>query len=394
MSLFSRGRPTALGSGESPFARHRKALLAVDLQDLSFWRRAAPALVAIVLVSVADYFTGADRYLAPLMVVVPAIAAMLLRPPELLGVCSLGFFALLALSYHDKVMNAGDARFLVGGILSYASLTIFSAFVARWRMRRTAAFMAVRSVAEAAQRALLRQPGPVVGPLRLAVRYCSAADEARIGGDLYSVLDTPHGTRVLVGDVRGKGLDAVQTAAIVLGAFREAAYDEAELTAVADRIEVSVERHVPDGEFTTALFAEFRNPGKVELLYYGHVPPIQVSTDGAVTVLEVADPWVPLGLARLAKGVPSSVQVPFGDDDVLVLCTDGVVEARNHSSGEFYPLAERVGPLVREAVGSLAELDAGVARVYADLLLHTGGRLDDDALLMLITRADHEHVRP
>jgi len=376
-----------MAAGLSP-ARRRRALLATDLQDLSWRRRAAPALLAILVVSLADFVSGQDRYLAPLMVVVPSIAALTLRPVELLQVCLLGLLALLGLSHYDQMDSLHDGRFLFGALLSYVALTLFSAWVARLRMHRAAAFAAVSSVAEAAQRALLHRPGPSVGPLRLAVRYVSAADAARIGGDLYSVLDTPHGTRVLVGDVRGKGLGAVQTAAVVLGAFREAAYDENGLRAVAARIEASVERHVPDGEFTTALFAEFRQPGVVELLHYGHVPPIQVTGDGRVTVLEALDPWVPLGLGSLASGQPQSLELPFGADDVLVLCTDGVVEARHHRSGEFYPLAERAGPLVRGAARSAADLETAVGRLYADLLAHTGGELGDDALLLLISRTD------
>ncbi len=323
--------PSAPRAGGLSPTRRERAILATDLQDLPWWRRAAPALLAILVISLADLMSGRDRYLAPLMVVVPSIAALTLRPVELLLVCLLGLVTLFGLSRYDQVADLHDGRFLFGAMLSYTALTLFSAGVARLRMRRAAAFAAVSSVAEAAQRALLSHPGPSVGPLRLAVRYVSAADAARIGGDLYSVLDTPHGTRVLVGDVRGKGLGAVQTAAVVLGAFREAAYDEKGLYALADRIEASVERHVPDGEFTTALFAEFRRPGSVELLHYGHVPPIHVTREGTVTVLEAPDPWVPLGLGRLASGRPQSMELPFGADDVLVLCTDGVVCIRDRS---------------------------------------------------------------
>lgn len=377
--------PTAAGL---PPGRRRGALLAFDLQDVPFWRRASPALIAIVLVGLADLLSGKDRYLAPLMTVVPTIAALTLRPLELLLVCSLGFFTVFGLSHYDEVDNVNDERFLYGAIVSYLLLTVFSAWVAKLRMRRAEAFAAVSSVAEAAQRALLRLPGPVVGPLHLAVRYVSAADASRIGGDLYSVLETPHGTRVAVGDVRGKGLGAVQTAAVVLGAFREAAYDESGLRGVAARIEASVERHVPDGEFTTALFAEFRTPGVMELLQYGHVAPIRVGPDGRAHVLDAPDPWVPLGLGKLAAGEPTSWNQPFGEEDVLVLCTDGVIEAKHRKSGGFYPLAERVGPLVRGAARSSAELEAAVGRVYADLLEHTGGELRDDALLLLISRTD------
>ncbi|MFG3053629.1 PP2C family protein-serine/threonine phosphatase [Kitasatospora sp. NPDC048239] len=377
-----------------PEGKRRGALLAADLQDVPFWRRAAPAGISIMAVALADLISGKDRYLAPLMIVVPTIAALTLKPLELLLVCSFGLFAVFGLSHFDQVDTVNDERFLYGAMLSYLLLTVFSAWVAKIRMRRAAAFAAVSSVAEAAQRALLRLPGPVVGPLHLAVRYVSAADASRIGGDLYSVLETPHGTRVVVGDVRGKGLGAVQTAAVVLGAFREAAYDEGGLRGVARRVEASVERHAPDGEFTTALFAEFRTPEVMELLQYGHVPPIRVEPDGGVHVLHAPDPWVPLGLGRLAVGEPTTWGQPFGDQDVLVLCTDGVIEARHRRNGEFYPLAERVGPLVRDAARSSAELEAAVGRVYADLLEHAGGELGDDALLLLITRTDRLQGAP
>jgi sigma-B regulation protein RsbU (phosphoserine phosphatase) len=50
--------------------------------------------------------------------------------------------------------------------------------------------------------------------------YHSAAEQAAVGGDLYEVLDSPWGVRLLVGDVRGKGLDAVRLANRVLGCFR------------------------------------------------------------------------------------------------------------------------------------------------------------------------------
>ncbi|MGF1429778.1 PP2C family protein-serine/threonine phosphatase [Kitasatospora sp. LaBMicrA B282] len=379
-------RPLASAVQGLPRTRRRRALAAVDLRDLSWQRRATPALLAIVGVTVADLATGKERYLAPLMTVVPSIAALTLSAVGVLAVCSVGLVALIGLNRYDEVTAAQDQRFLFGSMITYAALTLFSAYVAELRMRRAASFAAVSSVAEAAQRALLRRPGPEVGPLRLAVRYASAADEARIGGDLYSVLDTPHGTRAVVGDVRGKGLDAVQTAAVVLGAFREAAYDEPGLRGVAARIEASVERHAPDGEFTTALFVEVRAGEAVELLQYGHVPPLRVAPDGSVTVLDSPDPWVPLGLGRLATGRPQSWQQPFGAGDVLVLCTDGVVEARGHGTGEFYPLEHRAGPLVAGAGGTVAELEAAVGRLYADLLGHTGGELDDDALLLLVSR--------
>ncbi|MFD0385260.1 PP2C family protein-serine/threonine phosphatase [Streptomyces stramineus] len=109
-----------------------------------------------------------------------------------------------------------------------------------------------RSVAEAAQRTLLRPPPERIGPLRTAVRYLAAAAEARVGGDLYEALATPFGTRLLIGDVRGKGLAAIETAADVLGTFREAAQVEPDLAVVARRLDAAVVRRRPGEEFVTA----------------------------------------------------------------------------------------------------------------------------------------------
>jgi serine phosphatase RsbU (regulator of sigma subunit) len=222
-----------------------------------------------------------------------------------------------------------------------------------------------------------------------------------IGGDLYGVLDTPYGVRAIIGDVRGKGLVAVHTAAVVLGAFREAAYDEKDLVGVALRLETSVLRHVPSGEFTTALLVGFREADTVELVHCGHVPPLRISPDGTVEVLEPPDPWLPLGLSHLADGLPTPWCVPFHQGDVLLLCTDGVVEARPRAQGRglgrsrgpaplgagadgvFYPLAQRAPGLVTAAG---ADLEGAVARVYADLVRHAGGALRDDAALLLLAR--------
>ena len=69
----------------------------------------------------------------------------------------------------------------------------------------------VTLVAEVVQRAILAPPPPRAGPVALSARYLSAAKEAQVGGDLYEVVRGPSSVRLLVGDVRGKGLSAVRT---------------------------------------------------------------------------------------------------------------------------------------------------------------------------------------
>ena len=370
--------PGALAPAPSLRLRDDAALL-----QAPFRVRVLMPLAAIIAVPVIDIVAGRDTYLASLMSVVPPLAALTLFPLELVLVSGVGLMLLTALSRYDGLDQPHDLRLFYGTLVAYAALTAAGAVISRLRVDRTRHLVAVSTVAEAAQRALLRPPGPHVGGIRLAARYVSAADSAQIGGDLYAVLDTPYGVRAIIGDVRGKGLGAVQASAVVLGAFREAAYDEPELAGISRRLETSVSRHVPAGEFTTALLIGLGDDETAELLHRGHVPPLRIAADGTAQVLDAPDPWVPLGLASMADGAPVPWTVPFGAGDVLLLCTDGVVEARGRVDGAFYPLTERAPALV---AGCADTLETAVARVYADLLRHTGGELRDDAVLLLLAR--------
>jgi hypothetical protein len=342
-------------------------------------------LVAMAFICSLDVMLSRDRYITPVLVVAPALAALTTTWRRTLVVGAIGLLARLALAPHDGVLGAAGRPLFAGQMIGYVLVSLFSAYIS-WRAETgRRAFAVVTSVAEAAQLALLRPPGPQVGDIRLAIRYVSAQHAAQIGGDLYAVLDTPYGVRALVADVRGKGLDAVHTAGVALGAFREAAYDEELLTRVAERVDASVTRHLDEGEFATALFLEFREPGTLELLHYGHVAALRVGADGKVAVLDPPDPWLPLGLSSYAEGAPKTWTESFGPDDVLVLHTDGVIEARGAVDGSsFYPLLDRVGSLVAD---SAPDLEAAVGQIYADLLLHTGGTLCDDALLLLLAHS-------
>ena len=97
--------------------------------------------------------------------------------------------------------------------------TGIAAVVALIRERQAERIAELSKLATVAQQAVLRPLGPQVGTLAVAGRYISATAAADIGGDLYEALDTPYGVRMIIGDVRGKGLDAVRLASIVLGSL-------------------------------------------------------------------------------------------------------------------------------------------------------------------------------
>ena len=198
---------------------------------------------------------------------------------------------------------------------------------------------------------MLRPLPEQLGPLKLGVVYLAAAAEARVGGDLYEVTYTEnHGIRLIIGDVRGKGLGAVEVAADIIGRFREVAHGVGTLNEVAHRLDAGLSRRWGQyEEFVTALLAEIDpDRGKLTILNCGHPPPILISPADGVTVLEVRAPAPPLGLITLGSDAGAKQVYTFKPNDQLLLYTDGVTEARD-ASREFYPLDERVRALAPQA---------------------------------------------
>ncbi|MET9830315.1 PP2C family protein-serine/threonine phosphatase [Streptomyces sp. NPDC006385] len=330
-----------------------------------------PILIVSGIVLV-DLIGGSGMTWLPLLAAGPALAATTNGPRGVLCVGLLAAAVGAVLGVRDGAANSELAVVLA----ALMAVTLASCLASALRGRRERVLAAVRSVAEAAQHALLQPVPATVGPFRVAVRYSAAAAEARIGGDLYALVSTPYGVRLIVGDVRGKGLPAVGTAALVLGVFREAAYDEPDLLTVVARIERSLARNLGSDDFVTAVVAGQPRPGELEVVNCGHAPPLLVR-DRVVVPVEPDRPAPPLGLRTLSGESPALQVLPFADGDQLLLYTDGVTEARNHAR-EFYPLAEG---LARHTCDEPART---VTALHDELLAHVGGRLHDDAALLLL----------
>ncbi|MCQ4079400.1 serine/threonine-protein phosphatase [Streptomyces sp. RB6PN25] len=281
-------------------------------------------------------------------------------------------------------------RHYVATYISTAMVGVLGTILATHRRRRERTLATVRSVAETAQRVLLRPVPHHLGHVIIETLYLSAAAEARIGGDLYEALSTARGVRLLIGDVRGKGLLAVESAAAMLSAFREAAFDEPDLPGVARRLETSMSRRAAqlpgsDERFITAVLAEIPDDEPVvRIVNCGHPPPLLIHRD-QVSELVPTDPSPPLNLGMLV-GNDYHVDIkPFRVGDQLLLYTDGVTETRDRT-GAFYPLTQRIrtwaGLPPRELLDSL----------HRDLLAYSNATLDDDTAALAAYRLpDEDH---
>ncbi|WP_406432485.1 PP2C family protein-serine/threonine phosphatase [Streptomyces sp. NBC_01589] len=266
-------------------------------------------------------------------------------------------------------------------------VTVAAVYASHVRQEREHIMADLRSVAEAAQRALVRPLRSRLGSTRMATMYLAAAAEARIGGDFYEAQRTPYGVRIMIGDVRGKGLPAVEAAAVMMGAFREAVHDASDLPALAARLETSIRRYAAQAQasdveerFATGLLAEMPENGTaLRLLSCGHPPPLLLS-GGTVRELEATASSPPFNLAALLHDEYQVDIAPFGAGDSLVLYTDGVSEARNRDDVFYYPVAERIGTFATAVPGELVD------RLGADLLAYACDELNDDAAALVIRR--------
>ncbi|MFI6931951.1 PP2C family protein-serine/threonine phosphatase [Streptomyces sp. NPDC050287] len=333
-----------------------------------------PVLIVSAVV-LAALVGGAGTIWLPLLAAGPALAATTNGPR---GVLCVGLLA-AGLGVLFGIRDGVPECELAATLSAVVAVTLASGLASALRCRRERVLAAVRSVAETAQHALLTPVPATVGPFQAAVRYSAAAAEARIGGDLYALIPTPYGVRLIVGDVRGKGLPAVGTAALVLGVFREAAHDEPDLLAVVERIERSLARNLGPDDFVTAVVAGYPQTGRLEMVNCGHAPPLLVRERGDVVAVEPTHPTPPLGLRALSGQTPDLQVLPFTDGDQLLLYTDGVTEARDRCRA-FYPLLDGLARHVTE------EPEHTLTALHDELLAHVGGRLHDDAALLLIRK--------
>ncbi|MFD3339815.1 PP2C family protein-serine/threonine phosphatase [Streptomyces anthocyanicus] len=355
-------------------------------------------LLMLVGIAVADVTTNVFQIIA-WTVLVPGVAA------AICGVWSTAVFAVLSTAVYMMADLVWKHREETGmaGLLLVALGGVVAVGVAAVRVGGERRMLHMRDIAETTRRTVLR-PLPVgFGGLDHAAVYLSADSEARVGGDFYDIQPGPHGTRVLVGDVQGKGLGAVETAAALLGTFREAGYHEADLATVAERLETRMVRHREhtaalgraDGDrFATAVLIGFP-PGPpdaadiadaVDCVVFGHEPPMAVGPRG-VRLLPVVG-GLPLGMAELAptgrSGTPPVHRLHLAEDETLLLVTDGVTEARD-PAGVFYRPADDIALALAADPGSAVPARL-VSLVRDGTLRHCRGRVADDTTVFAVRR--------
>ncbi len=326
------------------------------------------AILVLVTVGAIELANGPGGSVIGWLAIAPFLAASFAPGREVIAVgaaaitMTVGFEVL-----NSSGFNEGSAARVVGMVLAGCGAVAVSVV----RQRQSRRFAELARLAHVAQEAVLRPISPRVGRFAVAGSYVSASEAADIGGDLYEALDTPYGVRVIVGDVRGKGIDAVRLASIVLGSYRHAAFERADLSAIVADLDRAVARSVGDEDFVTAVLVEERG-GTLTVVNCGHPAPLLLRR-GRVTELEPTKKAPPLGFSPVVS--PRVERLEPGDR--LLLYTDGLGEARR--AGEFFPTQERAWALLGHGT-----VEHGLASLESALDAWVRGQFDDDIALLLL----------
>ena len=235
-----------------------------------------------------------------------------------------------------------------------------------------------RHIAETLQQALIAEELPALEGLELAALYQAAAG-SQVGGDFYSAWPIDGGRlAMLVGDVSGKGVEAAGMTAMVRYMAEALSQHGDEPAPIVTELNALLHTRLPDGSIVTLVLAVLDPAaGTLQWCSAGHPPPVLIDAAGNQTLLE--EPGPPCGAFEGASF--SGHRAAFREGDVLVLYTDGIIEARRQGR-EFGE--EGLRNALRDAAG---EGPAQLARsVYAAARTWSGGRLTDDVAIAVARR--------
>jgi serine phosphatase RsbU (regulator of sigma subunit) len=208
-----------------------------------------------------------------------------------------------------------------------------------------------------------------------------------VGGDYYDVLPTQHGCWIGIGDVAGHGLRSglvmmmLQSVVSALVRSRPDAAPRDLLRVVNAVLYENVRERLAQDEHATLSLIRYRDTG--ELQFAGaHEDMLVLRADtGKVEVVPTLGTWV--GATKDIDNATQDTTCQLGDGDLLLLYTDGVIEARNGAGEQFGPerLMQELGRSQHEPVQAIRD------RVCSAVTEFMVEQRDDIALLVARYRA-------
>ncbi|MGW7440832.1 SpoIIE family protein phosphatase [Streptomyces sp. NPDC054849] len=223
------------------------------------------------------------------------------------------------------------------------------------------------------QRSMLPQHVTPPPGIEIAHRYLAASDVNEVGGDWYDVLHLTGGrAALLIGDVMGHGIAAAAVMGRLSATVRALARLDMTPTALLHQLEATL-ADLAEPMLATFLYVVC-DPvtGDCTITRAGHPPPAVVEPDGSVYLVKTP-PGVPLGVGGITF-TTTEFALPGGS--LLVLYTDGLIEARNRDIDER----------LNELTGLLTEPQQPLDHLCDSLIAHLVPASADDDIALLAAR--------
>jgi sigma-B regulation protein RsbU (phosphoserine phosphatase) len=254
------------------------------------------------------------------------------------------------------------------------------------RERRREDAAARREIAEALriQKRLLPEHVPQIDGWELATSWQPASG---VGGDCFDAIRFNRSRlAITIADVVGKGVPAALLMSNLQAAVRAFASPSAEPHSVCCQVNRILCGNIAEGRFISFIYCVLdAEDGTLTYSNAGHYQPMLVREDGCVERLASGGPVIGV----LPDALYEQGSVAAGPGDRLVLFTDGLTEARDASDAEFGE-PRLLDAAVRHRACSAPALQA---RLIDEVATFTGGRLQDDATLIVLA-ADSVPGRP
>ena len=198
-------------------------------------------------------------------------------------------------------------------------------------------------------------------------------------GDFVSVEETPDGLVLALGDIGGKGLAAGMWVTHLIGLLRTHTAASTDPEAIVSGINRDIARLSSVEPLSTLFVARLSKSGHLDYTSAGHPPALLLRRNGQLELLSDGGPV--LGVVPAAVFQRGTVTMRGGD--LLLACSDGILESFNETDQEFGNM--RLQTELRRAQGGSAE--AVLFSVLGAVQDFAAPRpLTDDMTLMVIRK--------
>jgi serine phosphatase RsbU (regulator of sigma subunit) len=362
----------SVGSAAGELAAARRAVMSNTLVLLQTQSRAFRITVLVALFVITawlDLIVDHNLSLFPLYLIPTLYSAWYLGNRWAYGTCMTSGVVWFAndrsgwYSYHYRIIPYGNlaGRLLVLVAIVAIVTALKNAFEDQYEAEQRVVSKELEIASEVQKRLLPSQPPNCPG-LDLSFIYRPAR---RLSGDYYDFIPlTSERTAIVIGDVSGKGLPSALLMASLQSLVRtNVAMREGKLALFATELNQSLYEETEADRYAT-LFLATVNVGTLELSYVnaGHTAPLFYRKWTLTKHRQTPEPFEkggpPLGI--LSGSQYQCGRILLQEGDVLVLYTDGVLDAANAEQEQFGE--ERFAEIVRSSLSlSAAEICQRVA---------------------------------